>query len=323
MAKKVDTRALRQLAEGLVEKLIGEDGFAAETRGDLVTSLVRQWMTYEGNATLFHGSGQAGFRLDAGPFGKPRLIPEAVSSGWLDRVALDWGIPEDGVPGIIDQLNRGQSAEAITRDGVAVRLWVNPKERSRCIEPVVRTPKPEGAVRDLVLIAGNVLDQAIGSWLDPEERDLLVRSVAGQLRDHQGNALVLMPGEVVEINLEELEDGLCRYGYRRVQIDLAAGLRALGLPEGEETEAIARLNHGEEHRFESASGVPFRLFMDPKDKCVKTVSLVPSHARTFSGGGSLASFCPDCSAVLTPGGQIACHCCGRQLLSPAEAPNVT
>jgi hypothetical protein len=67
--RKVDTRALRQLADDLLRSIMPDDvpGFP---RQDFVTSLVRQWITYDGHATLFTGEDQVYFLLGKSPLGK-------------------------------------------------------------------------------------------------------------------------------------------------------------------------------------------------------------------------------------------------------------
>jgi hypothetical protein len=52
---KFDSRALRQLAEALIQQIAEDDEIPEGERADFVTSLVRQWITYDGSATVFLG----------------------------------------------------------------------------------------------------------------------------------------------------------------------------------------------------------------------------------------------------------------------------
>ena len=81
--KKVDSRFLRQIAEGVVDQIAVEVDLPDGERGDFVTSLVRQWITYDGNATFFvekraSSISSSGRRLRQAPrharTGAPRLV---------------------------------------------------------------------------------------------------------------------------------------------------------------------------------------------------------------------------------------------------------
>ena len=56
--RKFDSRALRQLAEELIQRIAQDEEIPEGEREDCVTSLVRQWITYDGNATVFVGEQQ-------------------------------------------------------------------------------------------------------------------------------------------------------------------------------------------------------------------------------------------------------------------------
>ena len=53
-----DSRALRQLAEELLDEIAEDEEIFEGAWEDLATSLVRQWVSYDGNATLFLGGRQ-------------------------------------------------------------------------------------------------------------------------------------------------------------------------------------------------------------------------------------------------------------------------
>ena len=50
-----DSRALRHLAEELLDEIAESEEVPEGEWRDLATSLVRQWVSYDGNATLFAG----------------------------------------------------------------------------------------------------------------------------------------------------------------------------------------------------------------------------------------------------------------------------
>ena len=73
--KNSNSRVLRRLAEELVQRIADHDEVPDDERDDLVTSLVRQWITYDGCATVFFGEQQVHLVLGQTPLGKP-VIPE-------------------------------------------------------------------------------------------------------------------------------------------------------------------------------------------------------------------------------------------------------
>jgi hypothetical protein len=76
--RKFNSRALRQLAEDLIRRIAPEAGIPEEEWGDLATSLVRQWITYDGSAALFLGEQQVYLAPGWTPPGKPATEGGAV-----------------------------------------------------------------------------------------------------------------------------------------------------------------------------------------------------------------------------------------------------
>ncbi|MBI3467474.1 MAG: hypothetical protein HY000_31075, partial [Planctomycetes bacterium] len=189
---KFNSRVLRQLAEDLLDKVAEDQGISADEREDGVTSLVRQWMTYDGNATVFIGDQQVYLTLGKTPLGRPCIVPEPAFATWTKQLTLDWGIDPDDLEDVFDQLNRGQSAEVINSDGVPLRLWVNPKERSRGVEPLVKEEIPPGTERDYRKIAADLLEQHFGESFDPEEIEALACSIAKQWQQYDGHACLFL-----------------------------------------------------------------------------------------------------------------------------------
>src|SRR5262249_40433671 len=236
------SRALRHLAEELLER-VAEDDIPEGERADFATSLVRQWITYDGSATVFVGGRQVYLVLGRTPLAKPCVVPEPALYGWIKQLTRDWKISPDDLPEVLDQLNRGQSAEVVNGDGVPLRLWVNPREKSHGVEPLAKRTIRPGRKRDYVKIAATELEQQFGDGLDPEEMDELAWSVAKQWQQHGGHACLFLDGhQQLHFKLNEHGDGTCEVVASRLSVDLATALSALGLPPEALPELTTRIN---------------------------------------------------------------------------------
>ena len=175
--RKFDSRELRQLAEELLEEIAEGEPIPEADRADLATSLVRQWITYDGKATLFIGEGQFCFVLAETPLGTYRVIPEQLPPGWISRFIQDWKINREDLPQLFGQLNLGQSVETINRDGIPIRLWVNPKQRGMGVEQLVQQPIPTGQKETTARSRAISWSKVSGpNWTQGRWRNLAVRS---------------------------------------------------------------------------------------------------------------------------------------------------
>jgi len=311
--KKFNSRVLRDLAERVVEG-IAEDGDVFEAgRPDLVTSLVRQWITYNGNATLILGEQQVYLVLGRTPLGGYRVTPEPGLLGWVGELTRDWKVRPDDLPDAIDQLNLGQSAEVVNGDGVPLRLWVDPRERGRGVEPLVREAPSPGAVRDDRKVAADELRRQVGVELGPEELDELASSVATQWRRYDGHASVFVDGrEEYHFTITGRSEGGCEVVTRRLGVDLGGVLAARGVAPDDLPEVIARFNLGQEVGVRDGHGASSLLWHDPKARriCVRPLDLAPPPPAAVDP----PFFCPHCTAVLPPGregeGEQSCPLCG-------------
>jgi hypothetical protein len=295
----VNSRALRQLAERLLAEIAEDEGIPEAEWEDLATSLVRQWVTYDGNATLFLGGRQVYLVLGQTPLGKPCVVPEPAPHGWVRQLTQDWKVSPDDLPEVIGRLNRGQSAEVVNGDGVPLRLWVNPQERSRGVEPLAGEDIRPGAKRDYCRVAATELGRQLGEGLDPQEREALARSVAKQWQQHEGHACLFVGGhQQLVITLNEHGDGTCDVVTRRMAVDLEPALSSFGFPPEVLPGLIARINRNQEIEFRDRQGVHCRLWYDPKARriCVGAVDLVPPTGQLQTP----PVFCPKCTAVLRP-----------------------
>jgi hypothetical protein len=296
--RKFNSRALRQLALELLQQIAEDDEIPKDERDDFATSLVRQWITYDGSATVFVGEQQVYLVLGKTPLGKPCIVPEPGLHGWMRQLTQDWKVSTDDLPEVIDQLNRGQSAEVVNGDGVPLRLWVNPKERSRGVEPLVKEDFRPGTKRDYCKIAANELEQQLGEGLEPEEMDELACSVAKQWQRHEGHACLFLDGhEQLAFKLNEHGDGTCDVVAKRMSVDLEPALSSLGLPPEALPELIARINLGQEVEFRDKQGAPSVLWHDAKARriCVRKVG----PAQPTVPVETPPVLCPKCTAVLS------------------------
>jgi hypothetical protein len=315
------SRALRQLAEELLGRIAEAEEIPEGEWEDLATSLVRQWVSYDGNATLFLGGLQVYLVLGQTPLGKPCVVPLDAPEGWPEQLSREWKVRPDDLPEVLDQLNRGQSAEVVNADGVPLRLWVNPREKSRGVEPLARGDFRLGAKRDYCQMAAAELVDQFGNGLDPEELDGLARSVAGQWRRHEGHAGLFVGGhQRLVLKLNENADGTCEVVSRKVTVDLEAALSSFGFPPEVLPQAIAGLNLNQEIDFRDRQGIRCRLWFDPKAERidVRRVDLVPPAAPPQTP----PVLCPNCTAVLRlwqdGERQQTCPNCGDAVSLPGQ-----
>jgi len=226
-----DSRALRHLAEQLIEEIAGDEAFPEGEREDLATSLVRQWVSYDGHATLFLGGRQVYLVLGQTPLGRPCVVPLAAPGRWLKQLTGEWKVSADDLPEALDRLNRGQSAEVVNADGVPLRLWVNPWEKTRGVEPLAGAGARPGMKRDYRQLAAAELVGQFGRSLGPDEMDELARSVARQWRRHEGHACLFVGGhQQLVLRLNENADGTGEVVSRKEAVDLEAALTSFGFP---------------------------------------------------------------------------------------------
>lgn len=297
LKRKFNSRALRQLAEDFIQTIAQDEEIPEDEREDFATSLVRQWITYGGNATVFLGHQQVYLILGKTPLGKPCVVPEPALPGWMNRLRDDWRISPDDLPEIIDQLNRGQSAEVINRDGIHLRLWVNPKQKSRSVEPLVKENIPPEMKRDYFKIAAHQLEQQFGEGLDRKEMRALACSVVKQWQQYDGHACLFIDRQQqLAFKLTEHGDGTGDVVARSMSVDLGPLLSSLGFPPEVHPELIVRINLGREIEFRDRKGVLSRLWHEPKASRVHVqpvdlvVPAVPNQTPPV--------LCPKCSAVL-------------------------
>ncbi len=315
MAKKSSSRILRELAENLIRQVAQDEAIPEDDQRDLVTSLVRQWVTYDGHATLFAGEHQLFFHLGSTPLGKLRIIPEPGVPFWFSQVIRDWKIDPEHLDDIIDQLNRGQSAEVVNGEGIPLRLWVDPLKKGHGIEPLAKRDHSSRAKRDYRKIAHDELEKQFGHGLDTDEMEQLTCSVAKQWQQYQGHACLFLGNDQLMLTITEQQNGSCSVKAMWKATEIEGLLGSLGLPAESVPEVIVRMNLCQTVEFHDQRGIPSRLWHDPQARKVRVESVRSSQPR--SPAAALPIFCPKCSAVLRPWrpgekGQ-SCPLCGHTI----------
>ena len=274
------TRTIRRRCVGSPRisslKSIRKPASRRQTKRNLLPLLVRQWITYAGQATLFVSGQQINFVLGKTPLGKPRIDAELVQPGWLERLQEDWKIAAEGLPDVLEQLNRGQSAEVVNSEGLPLRLWVNPQQKSRGVEPLVPQPVASQPSRDHRKIAADLLRRELGMSVDAEEFAALTASVAQQWQKYQGHACLFVDEEQMILTLVELPEGNCRVETGYLSVTLDPVLRSLGIADDVIPTVIARLNLDQEFDFQDVNGVPSRLWHNPHSRRICVRPLQPS-----------------------------------------------
>jgi hypothetical protein len=309
--KKNKARELRRLAEEYLQHLAEESDIVLGEQEDLATSLVRQWLTYDGNATLFLGGEQLNLRLDRSPLGKLRILEEVAPPAGVRWLAEQWKIDPQELPDLYAQLNRGQSADVINDDGIPLRLWVNPRERSRGVESPDRPPKPTGWKPDYRKVA------AYNLWrysreLDPAELEQLTDSVVRQWQRYQGHACLFFQGARVTLSLTETADGSC-VTTTKTASRLEAALASYDVPPDDIPDLIVKINLAQEIEFRNSKGILCRLWHDPRAGQLCCTASAPPQLGMPRGFPPL--FCPNCGATLLVWEegqqQQACLWCGQ------------
>ena len=299
MAKRrTNSRLLRQLAATFLEEVAEHFEIFEAERADLTTSLVRQWITHDGCATLFFGEQQVYALLSRTPLNRGKVAMMPASSDWANTLREDWKVDADDIPDVLRQLNLGQSAEIVNLEGTPLRVWVDPEKRSRNVEPLVKeSHKP--VPRDYLKIALYELRKVLGGEVDEQELDELGRSVAKQWQRFEGHACVFFDkDEQALLRLTEQPDGGCHVDTFLKSINLEPLLTSLGCQPETIPDVIARLNLAQEIEIHDKQGEPSLLWYDPKTRQLhlRSVNTKPAVRRP-----RLAPiFCPKCTAVLSP-----------------------
>jgi hypothetical protein len=294
--KKTNYQELRRLASDYIEGLVEEGDILPGEKGDFTTSLVRQWLTYDGHATLFLDGQQVYLLLDRSPLGKLRIMANVDPLPWQKDLTEQWKIDPQELPDIFDQLNRGQSADVTSDDGLPLRLWVNPKEGRRGVEDPGRRRVPPGWKPPYHKVAANTLQRFSGG-LDPDELEKLIDSVARQWQKYEGHACLFFQRAMFAFILTEVEDG-CHVTSDEVTFQIQAVLASYDVSPEDIPEMIAKINLGQEIEFRNSKGILCRLWHDPKARAIRCTPVTPPLREVSCSLPPV--FCPNCGATLLP-----------------------
>ena len=122
----IQPHVLRAIAIAEIEKIF--PGQAREPREELVTSVVRQWTAYDGNAGVFtiaihyyltvrHRDGQV-------------LAGTEVLPGTLKQHLATWGVVERDLPRVAWDLSVAQMALLVNNEGITVRVTSDPRDHT-------------------------------------------------------------------------------------------------------------------------------------------------------------------------------------------------
>lgn len=123
---------LRAIANAELEKIF--PGQAREPRGELITSVVRQWTTYGGNAGVFTVAIHHYFTVlerDGKVLAGTEVLP-----GTLRQHLAKWGVVERDLPRIAWDLSVAQMALLVNDEGVTVRVTSDPRDHTFRFEEV-------------------------------------------------------------------------------------------------------------------------------------------------------------------------------------------
>jgi hypothetical protein len=319
--QKFDSRTLRKLAEHVVAQITQDGRFSDRERADLVTSLMRQWVTYDCHAAIFSGVQLWFFNVGHTPLGNPSVPPKPGPKYWLSEEIKGRKIDPDLVPQIIEELNRQQSAEVTDRHGRPLRFWVTPHPWACGVEVLTDEPvKPDEIVTGRER-AMRHLRQRFGDDLPPGELDVLADSVVRQWNRFDGHACVFASEtEQICLHITKGSDGRSNVMVNYIEVEIESLLASLGVPASEIPKFIAEFNIGGAIEITDNKGVKSRMWHDPKTRRVirETINAATPVVQPMSSG--LPSSCPKCSALVMPSPDGAmptrCPLCGHALAGP-------
>jgi hypothetical protein len=264
--RRKNNRVLREFAHQVFDQMVEKGAFIPEeVRPDLATSIVRQWTTFDGHATLFINNWQFNLVLVQSDAADPAARCEAAPNKHAADLETTWMVDPSSFGQLFERLNVGQAADVVNRDGVALHISLNPKERRLTVETVERTPPVTTSLQEVELkIAQDLLLSRFGSSIDPKLREVLARSVAEQWFRFEG-AASLFPNPRTEhhFRLTRQASG-CKVRASKFDVHLDAALGELGVHPLMIAEAIERFTFGISFEYVSAAGVPAKLWHDPR-----------------------------------------------------------
>lgn len=120
----IKPQVLRSIAHAELDKLL--PGQAADIHEALVTSIVRQWTTYEGRAGILTLA--VHYWLSVEHKGNQVVVGSGVTPATLPRHLATWKVLERDLQRIVLDLNLSQTATFVNLDGLTVRVRMDPRD---------------------------------------------------------------------------------------------------------------------------------------------------------------------------------------------------
>jgi hypothetical protein len=125
---KMKSTDLREIAQGLLSNLIGESVDDQQLR-ELVTSVVRQWVTYDKHAGLVFDNGNVWLNLLHKGGSDYEIGVSKIPGRRFLPLLRSRGIEVEDMAEMLHRLNLSQSVELTNGAGERFTLRVNPMER--------------------------------------------------------------------------------------------------------------------------------------------------------------------------------------------------
>jgi hypothetical protein len=124
---------LRRIAEGELVACFRD--LAPVTKNELATSIVRQWITYEGAAVILTRDQQFWFRASRLDDGNTQVVRDVQQNTFVEHMRRS-RVMEEEIPGLLHALSLRQSVRCSTDYGEVLQLRVNPANKMFHIELV-------------------------------------------------------------------------------------------------------------------------------------------------------------------------------------------
>lgn len=121
----IKPQVLRNIAHVELDRIL--PGQATDIHEALVTSIVRQWMTYEGKAGVLTLA--VHYWLSVEHKGTQVVLGSGVVPATLPRHLASWKVLDRDLQRIVLDLNLSQTSTFINLDGLTVQVRMDPRDR--------------------------------------------------------------------------------------------------------------------------------------------------------------------------------------------------
>jgi hypothetical protein len=108
----------------------------SRTRHDLLDSLVRQWIDYDGNAVILTPSYHFWFRMKTFPDGRTQVVREREIQEFVNHMRKS-RVSEEQIPELLHELSLRQNVRCVADYGQKLQLRVDPGKRTFFVELVL------------------------------------------------------------------------------------------------------------------------------------------------------------------------------------------